>query len=79
LAEEAMEGAEVFEVGKLAGLDDAGEGTAAGTQDPGAGQGPEGSETGPSEARLEGKQERGEGTNQEIGHAAASLSFIFNQ
>jgi hypothetical protein len=37
---------------------DAGEGTAAGTEDPGAGQGPEGSEAGPSEARSEGKQER---------------------
>jgi hypothetical protein len=79
LAEEAMEAAEVFEVGELGGLNDAGEGTASGTEDPGAGQGPEGSEAGPSEARLEGKQERGEGTDQEIGHAAASLSFIFNK
>jgi len=79
LAEEAMEGAEVFEVGELGGLNDAGEGTAAGTEDPGAGQGPKGGETGPSEARLEGEQQWSEGTDQEIGHAAASLSFIFNK
>ena len=69
----------MFEVGELGGLHDAREGAAAGAEDPGAGQGPEGSEAGPSEARLESKQERGEGTDQEIGHAAASLSFIFNK
>jgi hypothetical protein len=69
----------VFEVGELGGLNDARHGTAAGTEDPGAGQGPEGSKAGPSEARLEGKKERGEGTDQEIGHAAVSLSFSFNK
>ncbi len=79
LAEEAVEGAEVFELGELGGLNDAGEGTAARTEDPGAGQGPEGGEAGPSEAGLEGEQERSKGTDQEIGHGAASLSFIFKK
>jgi len=63
LAEEAMEGAVVFERGQLGGLDDAGERTAARTEDPGAGQGPEGGETGSGEAGLEGEQERSEGTD----------------
>jgi len=63
LAEEAMERAEVFELGQLSGLNDAGERTAAGTEDPGAGQGPEGGETGPGEAGLEGEQEGGEGAD----------------
>jgi hypothetical protein len=79
LAEEAMEGAEVFEVGELCGLNNAGEGTAAGTEDPGAGQGPEGGESGPREAGLEGEQEWSKGADQEIGHGAASLSFIFKK
>ena len=57
LAEEAVKGAEVFELGELGGLNDAGEGTAAGTEDPGASQGPEGGEAGPGEAGLEGEQE----------------------
>jgi hypothetical protein len=63
LAEEAMERAEVFELGQLRGLNDASQGTAAGTEDPGAGQGPEGGETGPCEAGLEGEQEGSEGTD----------------
>jgi len=63
LAEEAVEGAEVFELGQLGGLNDAGEGTAAGTEDPGASQGPEGVEAGPGEAGLEGEQEGSEGTD----------------
>jgi hypothetical protein len=63
LAEEAMEGAEVFELGQLGGLNDAGEGAAAGTEDPGAGQSPEGGETGAREAGLEGKQEGSEGAD----------------
>src|ERR1700681_4033325 len=46
----AMERAVVFELSQLGGLNDAGEGTAAGAEDPGAGHGPEGGETGPSEA-----------------------------
>ena len=79
LAEEAVKGAEVFELGKLGGLNDAGEGTASGTEDPGAGQSPEGGEGGPRETGLEGEQEGSKGTDQEIGHAAASLSFIFNK
>jgi len=61
LAEEAVKGAEVFELGELGGLNDAGEGTAAGTEDPGAGQSPEGGESGPSEAGLEREQEGSKG------------------
>jgi len=76
LAEEAMEGAEVFELGELGGLNDAGEGTAAGTEDPGAGQSPEGGETGLREAGLEGEQEWSKGADQEMGHKErANLSL----
>jgi hypothetical protein len=78
LAEEAMEGAVVFELGELRGLDDTGEGTAAGTENPSARQGPEGTEARLSEAGLKREQERSEGTDQEIGHQA-SLSFISNK
>jgi len=53
----------VFELGQLGGLDDAGERTAARTEDPGAGQGPEGGEAGPGEAGLKGEQEGSEGTD----------------
>jgi hypothetical protein len=63
LAEEAMEGAEVFELGELGGLDNAGQGTAPGTEDPGASQSPEGIEAGASEAGLEGEQEWSKGTD----------------
>jgi len=62
LSEEAMERAVMFELGELSGLNDAGEGTVAGTEDPGAGQGPEGGEAGPDEAGLEGEQEWSKGT-----------------
>jgi len=56
LAEETMKGAEVFELGQIAGLNDAGERAASGTENPGAGHGPEGTETGLSKARLAGDQ-----------------------
>jgi hypothetical protein len=80
LAEEAMEGAEVFELGQLGGLNNAGQGTASGTEHPGAGQGPEGIKAGPSEAGLEGEQEWSKGTDQEIGHEAVSyLSSFINE
>jgi hypothetical protein len=69
----------VLEVGQLRRLNDAGQRAAAGTEDPGAGQGPEGMEAGSCEAGLEGEQEGSKGTNQEIGHAAASLSFIIKK
>jgi len=55
LTEEAMERAVVFELGQLRGLDDAGQGTAARTEDPSAGQGPKGAESGSCEAGLEGE------------------------
>ena len=67
----------MFEVGELGGLHDASQGTAAGTEDPGAGQSPEGGETGPSEAGLEGEQEGSKRTDQEVGHEA--FSFISNK
>jgi len=79
LTEEAVEGAEVFELGELSGLNDAGERTAAGTEDPGAGQGPEGGEAGPSEAGLEGEQEWSKGTDQEIGHKELIFHLIYER
>jgi hypothetical protein len=63
LAEEAMEGAEVFELGKLGGLNNASQGPAPGTENPGAGQNPEGIEARPSEAGLEGEKEWSKGTD----------------
>jgi len=72
LAEEAMKGAEVLELGQMAGLNDAGEGTAAGTEDPSAGQSPEGMEAGLGKARLAGEQERSKGADQEVGHRGIS-------
>ncbi|MGB7722511.1 MAG: hypothetical protein WBL65_21605 [Bryobacteraceae bacterium] len=79
LAEEAMERAVVFELVQLCGWNDAGEGAAAGTEDPGAGQGPEGMEARLSEARLKGEQEWGKGADQELRQAEASLSFILKK
>jgi hypothetical protein len=52
LAEEAMKGAEVLELGQIAGLNDAGERAASATENPRASHGPEGTETGLSKARL---------------------------
>ena len=63
LAEEAMEGAVVFEVGQLCRLNDAGQGAAAGAEDPGARQGPEGMEAGLSKAGLKGEQKWRKGTD----------------
>jgi hypothetical protein len=75
LAEEAMKGAVVFEAGQLGGLNDVGQGAATGTEDPGAGQDPEGGETGSSEARLQGEQQRRKGANQEVRHSGARVSL----
>jgi hypothetical protein len=63
LTEEAMERAVVLELGELRGLDDPGEGAAAGTEDPGARQGPEGMEARLSEAGLKSEQEWSKGTD----------------
>src|ERR1700756_2634576 len=71
-----MEGAEVFELGELGGLNDAGERAAAGTEDPGAGQSPEGTETGLCEAGLEGEQEWSKGTDQEMGHKERAIFHL---
>jgi len=68
LAEEAMERAILFEPSQLRGLNDARQRAAAGTEDPGARQGPKGMETRLCEARLESEQEWSKGTDQEIGH-----------
>jgi hypothetical protein len=76
LAEEAMEGAEVFEIGELGGLNDACERAAAGAEDPGAGQSPEGIETGLCEAGLEGEQEWSKGTDQERGHKERAIFHL---
>jgi hypothetical protein len=78
LAEEAMERTVVFELGQLRGLDDAGQRTAAGAEDPSAGQDPEGMEARLGEAGLKSEQEWSKGTDQEIRHQA-SLSFISNK
>ena len=75
LAEEAMERAVLFEFGQLRGLNDAGQGAAAGTEDPGAGHGPERVKARLSEAELKSQQQWSKRTHPEIGHQA-SLSFI---
>jgi hypothetical protein len=75
LAEEAVKRAVMFETAQLGGLNDAGEGAAAGAKNPGAGEGPEGAETGLGKAGLKGEQKGRKGTEQEIGHQGSS-SFI---
>jgi len=72
LTEEAMKGTKVLELGQIAGLNDAGEGAASGAQDPRTSHGPEGTEAGLGEARLEGEQEWSKGMDQEIGHQGSS-------
>jgi len=79
LAEEAMEGAVVFELGQLGRLHDASQGTAAGTQDPGAGQSPEGGEGGPGEAGLEGEQEGAKERTRKWGMRRPCLSSLGNE
>jgi hypothetical protein len=63
LAEEAMEGTVVLEVGELCGEDDAGQGAAAGTENPGAGQSPKGMEARLSETGLKSEQEWSKGAD----------------
>src|SRR5882762_184599 len=76
LAEEAVKGAVVLQLGELRGLNDAGQGASAGTQDPGADQSPEGTEARLCKAGLEGLEERSKGPHQQIGHGMTSLSLI---
>jgi hypothetical protein len=76
LTEKTMKRAVVFEVAQLSGLNDAREGTAAGAEDPGAGQCPEGRKTGLGKAGLQGKQQGRKGTDQQIRQSKDSLSFI---
>jgi hypothetical protein len=76
LAEEAVKGAVVLKLGELSGLNDAGQGATAGTQDPGADQPPEGAEAGLGKAGLEGLEERSKGPYQQIGQGR-DLSFIY--
>src|SRR6266702_4215560 len=53
LAEEAVKGAVVLKLTELRGLNDAGQGAPAGTQDPGADQSPEGTEASPTSTAVE--------------------------
>src|SRR5712691_1530477 len=76
LAEEAVKGAVVLQLGELRGLNDAGQGAPAGTQDPGADQPPEGTEARLCKAGLEGLQEGSKGAHQQIGHGRTSLSLM---
>jgi hypothetical protein len=57
LTEEAVKGGVVFEAAQLSGLDYTCERSAAGAENPGAGQGPEGGEAGLGKAGLKGEQE----------------------
>jgi hypothetical protein len=80
LTEEAVKGAEVFESVQLSGLDDAGERTAAGAENPGTDQCLEGGEAGLGKAGLKGEQKGRKGTDQQIGHATAPyLSSHINE
>ena len=56
LAEEAVKRTEVFQMAQLPGLNDARERAPAGAENPGAGQRPEGGETGLGKAGLKGEQ-----------------------
>jgi hypothetical protein len=69
LTEEAVKGGVVFEAAQLSGLDDTSERTAAGAENPGAGQSPEGREAGPGKAGLKGEQEGSKGTDEQIRHS----------
>jgi hypothetical protein len=71
LAEEAVKRGVVFEAAQTPGLNDACEGAAAGAENPGTGQRPEGGETGRGEAGLEGEQEGSKGAEEEIRHGCA--------
>ena len=80
LAEEAMERAVVLELNQLRGLDDAGQGAAAGTEDPGTSQRPEGVEAGFGKAGLKGEQEGSKRAEQEVWHRSWLMIFhIFNE
>ena len=77
LTEEAVKGAVVFEAAQLSRLNDAGEGAAAGAENPGAGQRPEGGETGLGKAGLKSEQEGSKGAEEEIRHGrVANLSYL---
>src|SRR5882724_1090094 len=69
LTEEAVKGAVVFEAAQLSGLNDTGERTATGAENPRAGQSPEGREAGLGKAGLKSEQERSKGTNEQVRHS----------
>jgi hypothetical protein len=71
LTEEAVKGGVVFEAAQLSGLDYTCERSAAGAENPGAGQGPEGGEAGLGKAGLKGEQERSKRPDEEIRHRRA--------
>jgi hypothetical protein len=80
LTEEAVKGAEVFEAAQLGGLNDARKRTAAGAENPGAGQRLERGEARLGKAGLKGEQEWSKGTKQQIGQFRAPyLSFHINE
>jgi hypothetical protein len=63
-----MKRAVVFEAAQASGLNDASERAAAGAENPGASQSPEGGKTGLGKAGLKGEEERSKGADEEIGH-----------
>ena len=66
MAEESVKRAVVFEAVELSGLNDVGEGTASGTEDPGASDSPERGKTGLGKAGLKGEQQRSKRAEQEV-------------
>jgi hypothetical protein len=80
LAEEPMKRAVVVEAAEAAGLNDAGEGPATRAENPGAGQRPEGGETGLSKAGLQGEPEGRKGADDGTKDVAiaeqGSVSFV---
>jgi hypothetical protein len=76
--EETMKRTEVLQPAQFPGLNDAREGTAAGAENPPAGQRPERGETGPGKAGLKSEQQGSKGADQEFGHKRVStLSSLY--
>ena len=71
-----MKRAEVFKAAELPGLNDASERASARTENPGAGQCPEGGKAGLSKAGLKREQEGSKGADEDVRHRGALLSFI---
>lgn len=67
----------MLKLAELGGLNDAGQGAATATKNPGADQPPEGAEARLGEAGLEGQQEGNKGFDQQAGQCGVLLSFIY--